>query len=125
MQTDQQPSICLLGTGAGKAGLSFSYLVWSEDKAGIELFIDTSDHTRNKYIFDSLYSQRQLIEDKFGELLIWDRLDIKRASRIQYILSIGGLKSEESSWPQIQLTMIEKMKKFHSALHPLIKNIQE
>lgn len=72
-----------------------------------------------------MYSQKQLIKDKFGELLIWDRLDIKRASRIQYLLSIGGLKSEESNWPQIQLTMIAKMKKFHSAFHTLIKDIQE
>ncbi|MCU6709383.1 DUF4268 domain-containing protein [Paenibacillus sp. J5C_2022] len=114
-----------LGTGAGKAGLYLNYTVWSEDKTGIELYIDTSDHTRNKNIFDTLYNQKQLVEDKFGESLIWDRLDIKRASRIQYLLNMGGLKSDESNWPQIQTTMIEKMKKFHAALQPLIKDIQE
>lgn len=114
-----------LGTGAGKAGLSFNYLVWIEDKTGIELYIDTSDHSRNKSIFDSLVNQKQMVEDKFGEPLIWDRLNPKRASRIQCIMDNGGLKSDESTWPQIQELMIEKMKKFHSALQPLIKDIQD
>lgn len=114
-----------LGSGAGKSGLSFNYIAWTEDKTGIELYIDTADHARNKSIFDILHNKRQAIEDKFEEQLIWDRLDIKRASRIQYILNMGGLKSDESTWPQIQTTMIEKMKRFHAALHPIIKDIQD
>jgi len=92
-----------LGSGAGKSGLSFNYLIWSEDNSGIELYIDTPDHVRNKTIFDALFNLKQEIETKFGETLNWDRLDIKRASRIQYIMNMGGLKSDDSTWSQYKL----------------------
>ena len=49
----------------------------------------------NKALFDQLFKNKDDIEEKFGSPLIWDRLDTKKASRIQY--SISGLNFDNHS----------------------------
>ena len=49
----------------------------------------------NKELYDSLYAQKDEIEEEMGCSLIWDRLDNKKASRIKY--SIPGLNFDDHS----------------------------
>lgn len=109
-----------LSAGAGKAGLSFSYVVWLKDKAAVELYIDTGDQSRNKAIFDRLYAQRERIEQEFGRPLVWERLDARRASRVRYVLEAGGLGDGEDRWPAIQDAMVDAMDRLARALKPHI-----
>jgi hypothetical protein len=110
-----------LGTGAGKAGLSYNYLIWIDEKTGVELYIDTGDQERNKQMFDELYKNKEAIENTFQKKLEWERLDEKRASRIKYTINMGGLKADEESWPQIQEEMINSMNQFYKAFSPYVK----
>lgn len=109
-----------LSAGAGKTGLSFSYVVWLKEKVAVELYIDTGDREQNKAIFDRLYAQRERIEQEFGCPLQWERLDGRRASRVRYVLEGGGLEDGEERWPDIQDAMIDAMDRLARALKPHI-----
>lgn len=107
-----------LGAGAGKAGLSWNYLIWIKDKSGVELYIDTGDGPENKRIFDSLCADRSEIESAFGDPLDWERLDEKRASRIRHLQFHRGLHSPEDDWPEIQEEMIDRMDRLVASVGP-------
>ncbi|MCX7001435.1 MAG: DUF4268 domain-containing protein [Candidatus Sumerlaeota bacterium] len=113
-----------IGMGAGKSGVSFSYMILM-DWAGIELYIDYDHDTgkKNKEIFDELYKQKDLIEKEFGDALDWERLDDKRACRIQKKYSQGGLLNKEI-WPKIQDELLEAMIRFHKAIKPRLEIIK-
>jgi len=110
-----------ISTGAGKAGLSFNYTIWLEEKTAVELYIDTGDRDQNKRIFDSLQANKEKIEADFGATLLWERLDERRASRVRFLIRKGGLKDDETNWAPIQDAMIEAMDRFSKALRPHIQ----
>jgi hypothetical protein len=113
-----------LGAGAGRAGLSFVYLIW-EDEAAAELFIDTGDKANNKRIFESLESKKQQVEKLFGAPLLWERLETRKGSRIRAMVPIGGLKDGETKWPAIQDGMIDAMGRLWKALKPYMDSLSE
>jgi len=113
-----------ISAGAGKAGLSFTYVIWLEDKTAAELYIQTEDRDENKRIFDSLHARKEKIEGDFGNPLLWERLDIRRASRIRAFITKGGLKDDESNWPSIQDSMIDAMDRLSKALKPHIQALR-
>jgi hypothetical protein len=120
------PSDCgWISASSGLRGVNFSYVI-SKDEARIDLYIDrgVGQTETNKRIFDSLHSQKKKIEKGFGEELSWQRLDEKRACRIAYTLPIGGYRSDESKWPEIQDLMIDGMILLEKALLPHIENLK-
>ncbi len=113
-----------IGTGAGKSGVTFNYLI-SMEWAAIELYIDHDRDTgeKNKAIFDALYARRDVIEKEFGESLEWERLDDKRASRIRRRFTIGGL-AKADTWPALQENMIDAMIRLEKVLRPRLAKIE-
>ncbi len=111
-----------IAAGAGKSGLSYKYVIL-KNGARVELYIDTGDEVKNKKIFDALYSRREAIEATFGEPLDWQRMEGRRASRIAYHLTGGGLVDRER-WPEIQDAMIEVMGRLEKALKPYVREIK-
>jgi hypothetical protein len=112
-----------LGTGAGKSGLSFNFVIVM-DYGGIELYIDNDKDTgqKNKAIFDALYSEKVSIEREFGAELEWERLDDKRASRIRKRFMVGGLATPDN-WAALQDSMIDAMVRLEKALKPRLARI--
>lgn len=112
-----------ISTGAGKAGVSLSYVVLM-DGASVILYIDHDKDTgkKNKEIFDALHAQKVSIEQDVGRSLEWDRLDEKRASRIRMHFKAGGL-SDPESWPSLQEAMIDGMVKFQKAIRPRLAKL--
>lgn len=107
-----------LYAGAGvRSGIGLVYTIWMTEDAGVEVYIDTADQAENKRIFDVLQAKKAEIEAAFGAALSWDRLDAKRASRVRYIVKLGGLVDDEK-WPQIQDAMITAMDKMAKATKP-------
>jgi len=112
-----------IGTGAGKSGLAYNYVVRQND-ADVELYIDRGKDTEaeNKVIFDRLAQSKEAIEADFGEPLEWQRLEGKRACRIKKDIDMGGYRDEEK-WPQIQDAMIDAMIRLEKALKPHIARL--
>ena len=114
-----------ISAGAGKSGVSFNYVIWLEEKAAVDLEINTGDKDQNKHIFDTLFSRKEKIETDFGGTLLWERLDELRSSRIRFFISKGGLKDNEHNWPTIQDAMIDAMNRLSKALKSHIQALRE
>jgi len=113
-----------IGTGAGKYGLSYNYVIRKND-GDAELYIDRGKEGEgeNKAIFDKLAESKDAIEAAFGESLDWQRLDGKRACRIKKNIDLGGYR-DESKWAEIQAAMIAAMIRLEKALKPYIAKLE-
>jgi hypothetical protein len=113
-----------IGTGAGKSGLAYNYVV-GQHSTRIELYIDrgADSEEENKRIFDKLYQHKAEIESAFGGELSWEKMEEKRASRIARYYETGGYRDEEEKWPAIQDELIDGMIRFSKALSPYIKKL--
>lgn len=111
-----------VSAGAGISGIDFSYVILMNN-ARIELYIDRGDAKQNKRIFDQLLARKEQIEAEFGGALHWERLDNRRASRISYLLTGGGLANRDH-WPEIQDAIIDAMVRLEKALKPEIGRLR-
>jgi len=91
----------------------------------VELYIDRGRdrESENKAIFDAFNAKRQEIEKVFGEPLEWERLDIRRASRIRKKLTRGGWK-DESMWQEVNAATVDAMIRLEKALRPHIQKLE-
>ncbi len=86
-------------------------------KSAVEIYINTGEREENKRIFDLFFAKKAEIEQAFGDGLVWERLDEKKASRVRFVLTQGGLV-EEDKWAVIQDAMIDAMDKLAKAVKP-------
>ena len=100
-------------------GPTFFFYVPNQYDSRVEFYLDHYDAQKNKEIFDELYRHKQEIEKSFGEPLIWQRLDDKKASRIRYNFDLG-YKADESEWIEAHRNMIDKMSALEKALTPFL-----
>jgi len=111
-----------LGGSTGIRGIGFNYVITQEETA-TELYIDRGDVNQNKSIFAQLLEHRAEIERIFGNALLWERLDDKRACRIKFAIHDGGYRSPENQWPAIQNAMVDAMASLEKALAPHLERI--
>lgn len=110
--------------GAGKGGIAFTYVITNR-YASVEIYFDRGkDSTKlNKERFDKLYKYKEETEKKFGDSLLWERLDTKRASRVSY--RIGGVGIlDKDKWGEIQDAMINAMMRLEKVFKPLIRDLE-
>ncbi|TMA06571.1 MAG: DUF4268 domain-containing protein [Deltaproteobacteria bacterium] len=113
-----------IGTGAGRRGLAFNYVVRQHD-ANVELYIDRGDESdaENKRIFDDLAKSKKEIESAFGSILEWQRLDGKRACRIKKQIEVGGYRDDAPRWSAVHDAMIDTMIRLEKAFRPHIAKL--
>ncbi|MCP4157067.1 MAG: DUF4268 domain-containing protein [bacterium] len=113
-----------LHTRAGKSGIGYNYGI-TRTLGKIELYIsrgkDSDDEC--KKIFDQLYAHKDEIEKTFGEQLIWERMDDKRASRVTFEIHIGGYK-DEGRIDKTQDAMIDAMIRMEKAFKSYISKLK-
>lgn len=107
-----------VGTGAGKSGLRFNYVVRMDD-AQVELYINRNDPEWNKMAFNSFLQRKEEIEGLFGGPLDWQLLPEKRASRIRFVITSYGLKDQDH-WDELQEQLIKSMIRMEKAFRPFI-----
>ncbi len=114
-----------VGTSSGTRGLNFNYLIFQTD-GRVELYVDrgAGQAEANKKIFDTFRENREAIEAAFGSPLKWERLDDKQASRVSYSVPLGGYRSDESKWPEIQDAMVDAMIRLEQAARPAITTLK-
>lgn len=112
-----------IGTGAGKSGLSFNYVI-SRNEARVELYIDRGkeSHEENQRIFEEIFEKKSEIQNTFGYELSWERMENKRAFRIAKYVKIGGYANEEK-WADIIEELISNMVKLETALKTHINSL--
>ncbi len=73
-----------------------------------------------KELFDQLYSNKQVIEEKLGFEMVWDRLDNKKASRIKY--RIPGLDFDDhSNYDELMNQIIDVAVKVRDVFSPYVR----
>lgn len=121
------PSIyAWVGTGAGKGGIAFNYTI-TQKFGSCEIYFDKgknfTEPNINKIRFDQLYKHKNKIEKEFGENLIWERLDNKRACRISIKFNEAGLK-DEGKWDKLQDKMIDAMIRLEKVFKGYIQRLK-
>src|SRR5574341_73098 len=113
-----------IGTGAGKRGLGYNYVI-REHESSVELYIDRGKEgdKENKFIFDTLHEKKSEIEKIFGDVLEWERLDNKRASRIRKTINKGGWKDDDK-WAAVNEATVDAMIRLEKALRPHVQKLE-
>ncbi|UPU37812.1 DUF4268 domain-containing protein [Geomonas paludis] len=101
-----------LSAGSGVSGCPYN-LIFGTKIIRVEMQIFWGSQAENKYIFDHLLSQKELIQSTFGDNLSWERLDDRISSYIRYGKSVEGDNRE--NWPEIIEWFIEHIIKLESA----------
>jgi len=109
-----------IGAGSGVRGISYNFGV-SKKYGRAELYIDKGTQEENKEIYDALYKMKNDIEKDFGNDLVWERLDTKRASRIKSELSSNVFIKED--WPGMIEFMTDKMVSLNKAIKSKLMKI--
>jgi hypothetical protein len=114
-----------ISAGSGVRGLPLTYSIRQEE-GRVELYIDrgADQAEENKRIFDWLEKRKEEIERAFGGKLSWERLEGKQGCRIAHTTTVGGYRSDESKWPEIQDAMIDAMVRLEKALTPHLANLK-
>ncbi|MBR5310539.1 MAG: DUF4268 domain-containing protein [Oscillospiraceae bacterium] len=104
-------------SGASNRPSVWPVCVANFDSARVELYIDFGDWTKNKEYFDDLIIHKAEIESAFGDVLIWNRSEDTRASKVYFeIKNIGVIN--ESDWPRMAKFHSEKMAALMKAAEP-------
>jgi uncharacterized protein with ParB-like and HNH nuclease domain len=110
-----------LSAGAGISGLTYTFVITSK-YVRIELTIASSSKENNKKYFKKLLSQKDSIENDFGNSLEWEELLENKMSRIKYELK-GVNLFDKSDWDKMSQFLIENLSKFETALQPVINKL--
>lgn len=87
-----------LSAGSGTRSCPYQ-MIFSRDEARVEISLQRSETSENKWLFDQLYGQKGAIEAAFGAELDWRRMDDNKASRIVYAQPFDGFNRE--AWPEM------------------------
>jgi hypothetical protein len=109
-----------ISAGSGLSGVGFNFVI-GKSYARTEVYISKISAEENKFIFDKLYQQKEIIEEKTGAL-IWERLDTKKACRIKQELNNVSLYEKEN-WNKMMNFIMSSMQKIESAFREPLQKI--
>jgi hypothetical protein len=110
------------GTSSRRHGIGWYYNV-SADHTGVCAYLDSADASRNKALFDALFTRRSAIEDAFGAKLKWLRLDDRKGSLIGLDADINGGWRDTTTWPAAIEQAVDAMGRLYPALAPHLQEI--
>lgn len=109
-----------LGTSSGVRGLSLNFVA-TQSFGRVELYIDRGNKNINEDILGELLQHKKSIEDAFGQPLIWQLLETKRACRIKFEFEANVFDRER--WAEMIDVMSDAMPKFDMALKKAIGDV--
>ncbi|WP_337267868.1 DUF4268 domain-containing protein [Oryzifoliimicrobium ureilyticus] len=111
-----------LGTNAGSRGVSFTFVV-TGGAARAEVYIDAGAEGENERIFDALQADAEAIEREFGEELVWERLEGRRACRIK--AERPGNIFDREQWPGMIDYMVNAMIRLDQTFRARVADISK
>jgi hypothetical protein len=103
----------------GFSGLTYAADFSSGKRVRVELYIDRGEQEENKRLFEWLMGRKQEIEQKLGVALAWERLELKRASRIAYYQQ-GVIEDSSETLVETRQWMIQYLLKLKQVFTPLL-----
>jgi hypothetical protein len=110
-----------IGTGSGISGVAFNSVI-SNYYARVEIYLSRNQKEENKQIFDELFKEKNTIEKEFGNSLVWERLDNKKACRIKYEMSNSDYFNHDDCNKMIEF-MAENLPKLINTFSMRLKKI--
>lgn len=114
-----------IGKSSGKPGIFYNYVILNSD-AVCEIYLDKGKEFTNPNInksrFDELFKHKDEIEKVFNDQLYWERLDVKRASRISFGFNLGLYNKDK--WDEIQDKMIDIMIRLEKSTKQYIMQLE-
>ncbi len=113
-----------IGFAKGAGGFNFCIGRYSNR---VELYIPNDS---NKVLFDKMQKHEEVINKELDNLVVWERLDNKKASRIKYEMpikqyrSIEGKFNDKTSWTEWIDWYEESMIKFYKIVFPIWEKVQ-
>lgn len=101
-----------LSSSSGLRGCSYN-LVCLRDEVRVEVWISQREAAVNKQIFDILYEKHEVINQRFGARLNWQRLDHRISCRISEKYEINTQNDE--NWPEIFDWYIKNIQQMENA----------
>lgn len=77
---------------------------------------------RNKRAFDALVRQRDVVEEKLGYSITWDRQDDKKRSRV-FISRMGSIDDSPKTLVELREWAVQKVGDFYRVFRPLIQQL--
>ncbi len=111
-----------LSTGAGVSGFSIGASFTGSRNFCIELYIDTGNKEQNKQAFAELKESEVSIHDALGDLLDWEELPERRASRIS-LSKAGTIDDTPEQLQEYIIWGAERMAKFREVFRPLLTRL--
>lgn len=107
----------------GRAGFTVNTVFGQGDQFRVELYIDVGDQSQNKAAFDALYEDREAIEARIGQTVVWERLDDRRASRI-YRNTSGTIEDDPGHLEELQDWAVDLVATFHKVFKPRVQKLK-
>ena len=89
------------------------------DCARVELYLGKNNAQENKKLFDLLYAKKNEIESKLDAVLVWNRGEDIKSSKISYQLESVSIENE-TDWLQMAKFHAEWSKKFYDVIVPYL-----
>lgn len=109
--------------GAGK----FSYCI-GRSTLRVELYFSNDT---DKVLFEAMLKYKDKIDVLLDNLVVWERLDNKKASRIKYEMPVEDFKqiegkfNDKTIWEEWSNWYIESMVKFYKVIYPIWEKVQK
>ncbi len=111
-----------LNAGSGVRSCPYT-LIFGKNEVRVEVLLSRSKRSENKWLFDQLMKQKDALEEAFGDKLIWERLDSKKASRIVYAKSFDGYQQE--NWPEMIEWMVNYIKRLENTFKKPLQQLNQ
>lgn len=112
-----------LSAGIGRSGFTLTTLL-VQNEGQVECYIRLpGGEEKSTAAFQALLAQKDAIEARFGGPLDWQDLPGRQGCRICTKL-LGGWKSPESEWPEMQDHMIDALIRLEAALKKPIQELK-
>ncbi len=111
-----------LASPTGLSGCGYNMVI-SKNLSRVELYLDRTRATENKWIYDKLEQEKKEIENRFGAELQWQRLDDKKACRICYRRPFNGF--DDDNWPEMTDWLCEHIVKLEEAFSEPLGRLNE
>lgn len=110
---------------AGIGGVSFGWVFHQGPEFAVELYISTSDGTRNEDIFNELKMNQTEIEAQLGDELTWEPLPEKQACRIKQPKQIESRITDLTDEQRRHLISwgVDTMAQFQDEFEPRISDL--